>query len=214
MKGFFTGLIIDFAIAVFVVLFVIIFIFAFKVHITQAMVDYYLWGKENDIPMSLFSSDIKGESSAVALNRIFYNGKDGRDYSAWKTQMIQIIDRWFVENSGQKTFQLYQFELGDVVIEEELSNSNNPFNCNCKAEKLYGVTPPRYYCKGNCGSHENDNCPETYDELSCTVYCMEIACISTIQRTNLGLYPLPIIYNGTDRIVTLKFNTIIGTEKS
>ena len=206
-KGFLGGLVIEFAIAVFVVLAVLIFVYCFKIHITQAMVDYYLWGKENDIPMALFSSDINGESSAVALNRIFYNKKNGRDYDEWKTKMETIMNSWFIENSGQKTYQFYHFELDDVVIEKEVP-------CNCYAKSTNNnIGQTIYECAGtDCGSLSGQKSTETATQYGWDQYCKGACLVNTIEMKSLGLYPVPIIYNGTDRIVTLKFNTVVKTK--
>jgi hypothetical protein len=198
-KGILGGLLAEFAVAVFVVLFVIIFIFCFKIHVTQSMVDYYLWNKEYDIPLALFSIDINEESSAMALNRVFYKNKFGYDEYTLKN----IIDKWFIEPTDKKTYQYYRFELGDVVFEKEVP-------CNCKAVET-GTMKDEYECRGNdCGSYKN--CPYS-TKLACDDYCKEACQIETIQRKNLGLYPSPIIYNGTNRVVPLKFNTIVYEKK-
>lgn len=196
MKGQIAGLVAMFLVALFVVLFVFIFIFAFKIHVTQSMVDYYLWGKEYDIPMALFSTDVNEESPAVALNRIFYKSKFG--YDEWVGKTKEILDRWFIERTSQKTYQFYHFELGDVVLEEQV--------CKCIASALPGSG---YECVGTDCKPEGEDCPINYDEFTCTGYCIEKACkISQTQRNNLGLYPTPIVFNGTTRVVPLKFDTI------
>ena len=202
MKGQIAGLVGMFLVALFVVLFVFIFIFAFKIHVTQSMVDYYLWSKEYDIPMALFSTDVNEESPAVALNRIFYKSKFG--YDEWVGKTKDILDRWFIERTSQKTYQFYHFELGNVVLEEEVG-------CDCKASAIPASLPTRYECAGNdCGSHQGEDCDTTSGEPDCTEYCVGKACkISTLQRNNLGLYPTPIVFNGTTRVVPLKFDTII-----
>jgi len=203
-KGFITFFIMEFAVAVFAVLFVIIFILSFKIHVTQSMVDYYLWSKENDIPMALFSADIKDDSSAVALNKIFYNGKDGKNYGDWKTQMEKIINRWFIENTGQKTYQLYHLELDDVIIEKEVY-------CNCYAKSTTdNVGQTIYECAGTeCGSRFGEQSSVFATQSGWDQYCKGGCSVNTVQVKNLGLYPVPIIYNGTDRIVTLTFNSVV-----
>jgi hypothetical protein len=165
VKGQFGGLIGEFAIAVFIVLFVIIFIVAFKIHVIQAMVDYYLWGKEYDIPMALFSIDVKGNSSVIALSRIIHEDKLEEDSHELKVEIKNIVDRWFIENKEGTDVNQYQ------IYNLKIDNFNVRFPLELPWEEL----------------HESN----------------------IIQKKSLGLYPTPIVFNGTTRVVTLKYETII-----
>lgn len=209
-KGQF-DLLATFSIAAFIVLFVVIFILAFKIHVTQTMIDYYLWNKEYDIPMALFSVDINDESSAIALNRAFYNSKFGGNYNDWIQQTETTINRWFIRNTNQKTYQYYNFELGTVALEGEVG-------CACIASgiPISSPTPSQYECAGSACSPTGEDCPPTDNKFTCTEYCLKksVCKTSITQRSNLGLYPTPIIYNGTDRVVPLKFDTVIAENKA
>lgn len=75
-KGLLGWLAFFFFLGVFAALALFIFLYFFKYHVTMMMIDFYFWNKEYDIPLALFSADIKNsgryESSEVFLSRLYY----------------------------------------------------------------------------------------------------------------------------------------------
>ena len=211
-KGFLGAFIIDFAIAVFVVLAVFIFVYCFKIHITQAMVDYYMWNKEFDIPMALFSVDVKEvgspkiESSAVFLSRLYYATVLGENKDELKKQLNTILDRW------SQGVNQYTLTFGEIAFTNEVQ-------CVCKSTKdlegwLYGK------CTGCKSTTEGKSCwARDYGDISVgqiieyennVEVTKSYSCWGSTKLTNIGPYPLPVVYNGTQRILTLNFQVLGG----
>ena len=213
LKGQFGGLIGEFAIAVFVVLFVIIFIVAFKIHVTQAMVDYYLWNKEYDIPMALFSIDVdkdptektEYESSVIFLSRLHYADVLGEDENTLQNQLNPILDRW---SKGVNQYTL-------TFDKTTLQNVNK---CICKTDlegAMYGTCSE--VCKEStrgkyCFARSVDGISEgqviEYEDNVQQI--RSYTCWGSTKLSNMGLYPLPVVYNGTQRILTLNFQVLGG----
>jgi len=213
LKGQFGGLIGEFAIAVFVVLFVIIFIVAFKIHVTQAMVDYYLWNKEYDIPMALFSIDVdkdptektEYESSAIFLSRLHYADVLGEDKNALRNQLNPILDRW---SRGVNQCTL---TFGETMLQ-------NKNKCVCEPlmeNAMYGT------CSDSCkeSTKDKDCFAKSVDGFSIgqiieyedhVQQIKSYTCWGSTKLSNVGLYPLPVVFNGTQRILTLSFQVLSG----
>jgi hypothetical protein len=214
-KGQFGGLIGEFAIAVFVVLFVIIFIVAFKIHVTQAMVDYYLWNKEYDIPMALFSIDVdkdptektEYESSAIFLSRLHYADILDEDKTSLKNQLNPILDKW------SKGVNQYTLTFDKTILQ-------NMNECICKPTRdisgwLYGK------CTDECKeSTRGKDCwaldyagysaGQVIEYVDHGEVTRSYTCWGSTKLSNVGLYPLPVVFNGTQRTLTLSFQVLSG----
>jgi hypothetical protein len=210
-KGQMFAVVGEFAFSIFVILLVVIFIVNFKVHITQAMVDHYLWSKENDIPMTLFSIDIdrnsnpqkmEYESSAIFLSRLNYADVLGEDKDTLKNQLNPILDKW------SRGVLQYNATFGDFIFNQENG-------CSCKINELAPVRAPElgitYGTCVNCeasGTNGEKCIASQWGRYSGRVADKPYTCLGYTTVTNLGVYPLPIVYNGTQRILTLNFQLV------
>lgn len=170
------GIIAQFIFAVFIVIFVLIFLFQFKYHIIQTMGEYYLWGKEFDIPLALLITDINNQNSAVALNKIYYSDELGIDATDLKNGMQELVTFWF--STPSKNFK-YHLQFGNLVITADTLEK-------CSA--------------GSAGPHGSyySYCPSKDDDIK--------------KRNVHGFYPIPVMFNGTDRVVPLEFESLIVME--
>jgi hypothetical protein len=175
------------------------------------MVDYYMWNKEFDIPMALFSIDVKEvdskiESSAVFLSRLYYATVLGENKVELKKQLNTILDRW------SQGVNQYTLTFGEIVFTNEIQ-------CKCKpkddsASWLYGK------CTGCEPTTEGKSCwaRDYGDILAGQIIEYEnnvevtksYSCWGFTKLTNIGPYPLPVVYNGTQRILTLNFRVLGG----
>jgi hypothetical protein len=183
MKGgfFFSSMIAHYMIVIAIILAVVIFFLTFKYHIKQTVVEYYLWGKQYDIPLTLFSVNVEGESSIVALNRIYYGNSES------KGKLIDILDDWF----GKVYY--YRLTFGG----KELTQEGNPWKtkpdggiqvCKCQVQPPLHLTP----CEDPATKTAPHNCKWK------DVKAMKI----------LGKYPLPII-DEDPKVIELNFTTLI-----
>ena len=201
-KGIIAGILGPYIAAVFIIAAILIFMYQFKYHISQMMVDYFLWGKEFNIPMALFTTDIQGETSVVALSKIVY--KVGSNQDQIKNELNAIVDDWFVPASA--SYQ-YNLQMGDISITKIGSTAT----CQCMSHSYYGdgMSPRAYQylaCEGStCGSKTGMPCGGLTGEN-----CIDNA--KVIKRENVGLYPLPLPYNGTTRIVPLMFSSVVQVQ--
>jgi len=194
---------------VFVALFLFIFLYCFKYHITMMMIDYYLWNREYDIPLALFSTDIntnpdgdeKYESSVVVLNKIYYgkyaDSDEDSEMNKVKGELRDIINEWYgyKEESG-----FWTMIFGNVTI------MAMPNPCECVPT---GPIWCKYYvCKWapECDGGEQEfrdvrgQCCDPTTNVPCNEAHGDV-----IGVQHLGLYPLPIVFNGTDMIANLSF---------
>ena len=181
-----------FAAGIFATLFLFIFLYSFKYHITMIMVDYYFWNKEYDIPLALFSTDVDGVSSIVAMNKVHYDGVLTEDYKSLKTELNNIVESWFGEH-GIYILRFEGTEINRLALDD----------CVCYAYQYGEGFVLTGQCTGpGCGGDEGKKCKV----LDGTLVDEEGSCGGKrIARTShLGTYPLPIVFNGTDRIIALE----------
>lgn len=193
-KGFWGGLIAEFAFAIFLVLFVLIFLFNFKYHLTLVMIDYYSWNKQYDIPMALFSTDIKDdsgnyESSVVVLNKIHYGMYTEDEMDEVEDELERVVSVWYGEH-GFWTLNFGEFNL--IGIEED--------PCLCTVEQLgFYRCPDMAKCQSKYYNAKYRVCdPVTHDP------CIRVHGNLRALR-HLGYYPLPVVFNGTHRNIPLSF---------
>lgn len=190
-KGLFGGLIIPFVIALTVVLAVLIFLFAFKVHIIQTMVDYYVWVKEYDIPMALFSMDAwyfePGiyTSPAVAFSKIHY---ELEDHDVLENDITRIASEWF------GVFGDFNITFEDVRI----------CKTHCRCTPRWEVWHLVWRCRGSCSEYEGVECNAHFNTP-----CEEATppAQDIIGLRYYGIYPLPVVFNGTHRVIALIFTS-------
>ena len=201
-KGLIGWLVASFFIGVFAAIALIIFITQFKYHVTMAMVDYYFWNKEFDIPLALFSTDIKiensekYESSTVFLNKLYYADVPHKDKEEeLKNKLKPILDKW---SKNQ-----YTLVVGDVACQKE----------ECKCE-LQSSIKPGLIAYGVCSSeckHAGEMC--VYYDMSGIVgrpgqvVGKPYMCWGFAKSIISSVYPLPVVFNGTHRLIPLSFTT-------
>jgi hypothetical protein len=173
-KGIIAGILGPYIAAAFIIAAILIFMYQFKYHISQMMVDYFLWGKEFNIPMALFTTDIKGESSVTTLSKIVYHVGN---YQNLKDELNTIVDQWFVPASDHYQYTL---QMGDFYMTKTVNN------CGCISITSYEGGYRSVYL--SC-----DDCDD----------------IKIIKRENVGVYPVPLTYNGTTRTVPMFFSTLV-----
>ncbi|MDI6825826.1 MAG: hypothetical protein QMD36_01365 [Candidatus Aenigmarchaeota archaeon] len=204
-KGLIGWLAFFFFLGVFVALFLFIFLYFFKYHVTMMMIDYYFWNKEYDIPLALLSTDIyntnseKYESSIVALNKIHYGFEKKDNYN-----LVEILEEW------SKGVYRYTLTFGEFVLQNETK-------CTCKERdprlKLYGIcTGCKKETEGKfCYTQDYDGFPAgTVIEFEDHVAVPRpYTCWGLTKVTQMGTYPIPVVFNGTHLITELTF-TVIG----
>jgi hypothetical protein len=177
-KGIIAGILGPYIVSAFIIAAILIFLYQFKYHMSQLMVDYYLWGKEFNIPMALFTTDIREQSSAVALSKIVY--KVGSDQDKIKSELNEVVDDWFLPYS---IYYQYTLQMEDFYMIKTVDG------CKCTTITSY---------EGGYRSYDYS--------------CEDCTNVKIIKRENVGVYPLPLPYNGTTRVVSLIFSTLVYTE--
>jgi len=192
-KGLLGGLIIPFLIALSVVLAVLIFLFNFKIHVIQTMVDFYLWAKQYNIPMVLFSVDIKdedmdsSESFVVFFSKIYRGIYDEKKMGTLRT----LINDWY----GTSGF--YTLTFGDLILTPE----ENPCTCTFQGGIIlpWYCGPTRSACVNEFGDYYYDKCdPDTN-------YPCSKAQGDVVGVKHYGSFPLPVVFNGTNRVTKLNY---------
>ena len=204
-KGFIGWLVAVFAMGIFAALFSFIFLWSFKYHITMMMIDYYFWNKEYDIPLALLSMDVKNtvsekyESSVIALNKIHYGFENKDNYN-----LVEILEKW------SKGVYRYTLTFSKFVLQNETK-------CRCKPISedytLYGK------CTGCKKETEGEDCyavdyagipagtvigHEDHVEVTRPYTCWGVAKV-----TQMGTYPVPVVFNGTHfPLMKLSFQVI------
>lgn len=195
-KGQFGGLLAEFVIAAFIVLFVIIFITSFKIHVTQAMIDYYFWGKEYNIPLALLSTDIdikdenRFESSIVIFNKIRYFKDEGLKENL-RNNLRNVIEAWFPGVSQSDYTREYTLKFGEKK-EEVIEKTRD---CTC----TWPSATEGLKCTSGCGPKAGESCRNQAECVPKNEMVTEV--------NNLGIYPLPVVYNGTLRVVELNWTS-------
>ncbi len=104
---FWAAIVAKWAIIIFLILSILVFFVTFKYHVKLTVAEYYLWGKQYDIPLALFSINMNGDSSVVALNKIYYGD------NSLKENLREILDKWF----GKVYYYKLSFGSTNIVRE-------------------------------------------------------------------------------------------------
>lgn len=197
MKKGFAGLIVEFAVAVFLVVLVVILVLCFKAHMLTLVTDFFVWGKEYDTPLALFSIDVwnenakQYESSVVAMNKIYYSSQDSNNL---KDGIKKTLDFWFPATTVRERTRSYSIKFGSQEIKKEFKWEE----CTCKkgVDALGRETGGK--CTSGCGPNIDHDCDSPQD------------CIpeqKVVQQIYSDVYPLPLI---DKKVTKLEFNSSVA----
>jgi len=185
----FIGMIIMVAIYIFAVLVVVIFFYFFKYNISIIILDEYRWNKVQEVPLSLLSMDVDGESFISKVNKAYYNILSDEEKKQFQTDSYSIItNQMFYEYQGIPPEIGFNILIGSVVK----ITKGDP-DCRC------------LYSSFTC----SDECPEKTRGQDCTITmypggppltddkkCFIYGYIYYSEK-----YPIPLVFNGTDKFV-------------
>jgi hypothetical protein len=197
MKKGYIPFIAEFAIAIFLVLLVVILVLYFKAHMLALVTDFFVWGKEYDTPLALFSIDIwnenakQYESSVVAMNKIYYSSQDSNSLG---DGIKKTLDFWFPQINVRERTRSYSIKFGNKEINKEF----NWEECRCADQNNPGKGEVKDKCTSECGPNVGNGCNED-------VVCKPEQ--KVVQQSYSDVYPLPLI---DKKVTKLEFNSSVA----
>jgi len=202
--GLFVSMIILLVIYLFACAIVFVFFYFFKFHVITTILDEYRWNKIQEVPLSLLSADLDGESFVYRVNKVHYLGSD-----AEKNQLKDKINDFLTE-------QLFHYFPGTeypfrVIIKVDGIEAITKYLTGCRVvegscasetdEFGVSVTMCHCYCSADCGYNKN-KCLTYYKvkQGECWSYSVS-GCISREAVVYSAKYPFPLTFNGTDKFI-------------
>jgi len=178
---------------------VLYFFYVFKVNATLGIRDEYIWNKVQDVPLSLLSVDVDGESFVTSANKAYY---DLLDKIQFQDSVKSIITEQLFYLVGEENRAFgYSFFVFGTKIDEQPPDFGGS---SCKCDKPQGSSGIVVYygCNNDCIGKEDKNCGFW---VGTTDYTDHTICFNTIEIYE-SEYPVPLTFNGTDKFVdTMKY---------
>lgn len=198
------AIIVGVAIFVFVIVITLTFFYFFKYHITLVIRDQYIWNKVQEVPLSLFSTDIDGESFINKANKAYYGFNDKGEFMGLIKNIINSTI-FYDYNVEYRPFAYSVNIFGTTVSEGYVTPSGG---CKCDKIIAYGSNIYYYGCSDGCAVDKQGRpCGEkkdaTWDDRSSWDTRDDMLCYETNKENTIYevSYPVPLTFNGTNKLI-------------
>ena len=170
----------------------------FRIHIYVTIIETYHYNRIQEVPLSVISSDFKGESFINGLNKAYFGFFSDNQKTEWKNSIKEIVDK---QLGGVRGWNL---AIEDIPI---------GFEEGCRVMAAEKVRHPVYYVKCKC----SDECGERKGVIVDVVHrasdCFKpenLAKCLGIWNINVTFfsetYFVPLAFNGSAFSTTMRFN--------
>jgi len=150
----FLSMIMMFVIYLFAVGLVVVFFYFFKFHISITIIDEYRWNKVQEVPLSLLSMDVEGESFVTKVNKIYYKFEPEDKLDEVKEMVNKQL--YFVFGDEPPNMG-YILTIGEITVTQSKKYPD------CKCEPAVELVPT-LKCQGGCGDKEGASCVGGYTQ--------------------------------------------------
>ncbi len=178
----------------------VVFFYFFKFHVTTTILDEYRWNKVQELPLSMLSIDLKGESFISRLNKVHHlqssNEKDALQKDLEDTIQKQMFQAFTAQQYPFKA----RIKIGQIEITTQFVESCDIEEYDCVTEGFPAVTKCDCKCSADCGVNANKKLTSTKIE-NCYFYYELDDCIIRKPVVYTAKFPVPLFFNGTDNFV-------------
>lgn len=209
------GIVIVIIVVSVVVVSILYFFYVFKFNVKERAYDEYTWNKIQEIPLSLFSMDVKKKSFVSIVNKVYYFPDDAESFFYLYSDIPKFINwQLFYLKEGIPSNLGYIISVDRGTETDPLTFSQAPLDpeidpemrCRCLPAEAPPFEPTPYFeCDNYCPNHDKP-CGKDYPwgrgpapELCFNVEIMPYS----------ASYPLPLTFDGTDEFTTtISYNAV------